>query len=98
MLLLVTLLAPSAEACPTEVATALQSLTVAKTERVEAYHRFHETDWNYKMATEDRDQVLAQRSDALDELRDSRHELKDAKVAVRNLKDLYPPDQMICDL
>lgn len=87
-MLLVLALLPSAHAdtdcsgpTPEQAAVALD---VAKEQFRDAQSTVNDTEWQYRLAIEDRDAVLAEREAAMEDLRDARATLRDARKETKD--------------
>ena len=96
MLSLIVGLAQMAQACPEAIAEATTVLEARRADYAAARKVVRDTDWEYYLALDDRDEVLARQAAATEELRQARAALKDARRQVKVAAKAETPD-MVCD-
>jgi hypothetical protein len=79
----------TAEACPSEVAGATVALEEARQIRQAARDKVHDTDWAFRMATEDRDLVLAEQDQASEQLKSAREAVRQSRRSLREVEGQY---------
>jgi hypothetical protein len=86
----------TAWACPTDVAGATVTLEEARQIRQVAYDKVHDTDWAYKLALGERDQVLAEQADAVEQLKAARQAVRESRRALREVEGQYTAEERDC--
>lgn len=83
-------------ACPSEVAGATVALEDAIQIRQAAYDKVHHTDWAYRLAIGDRDQVLAEQEQADVQLKAAREAVRQTRRSLREIEGRYTAEERSC--
>jgi hypothetical protein len=87
----------AAAACPPEAQEVERALDAAKASLVAAREHLYGTDWDFRRAVDDPDDVEAARAHAEARVRDARAAFKQARDARKELRDELPPEELVCD-
>ncbi len=82
---------------PAPVVVAEAQLAEADTAKGVVRHAWLSTDWNYRLATEDRDVVRSELQQARSSLREARGQLRDARQALGDVRRGYTRDELTCE-
>lgn len=92
------LISTASAECPVELASATATLEEARVQQLEARKGVYDEDWDFRLNTEDRDQVLREQQEARDALRAAKAALREARNTAKSVARQYPADQRVCRL